>query len=127
ATSPGDIALGTSTLSNGAHGLPTGGNAIQALTFGGTITDCTFTVTYNGQTTAAITWSSNPTTQAANIQNAMSALPNIGAGNVSVTNLSSTVYAVMFQNDLGTRAVATISAVSALGGTAPTVTGSNIV
>ena len=41
-----------------------------------------FTLTFAGQTTSTITYSSNATTMAANIQTALQAVSNIGAGNV---------------------------------------------
>ena len=45
-----------------------------------------FTLTFAGQTTSTITYSSNATTMAANIQTALQALSNIGAGNVTVAS-----------------------------------------
>src|SRR5205085_8919816 len=58
---------------------------VQLLTFGNGITGGTFTLTFNGQTTGAITWSSTGSTLAANIQAALALLTNVGNGNVSVT------------------------------------------
>ena len=48
----------------------------------------TFTLTYNGQTTAPIQFNNSGdfTTNAANIQAALAALSKVGAGNVSVTH-----------------------------------------
>ncbi len=50
--------------------------AIQTITFAGTITGGTFTLTFNAATTAAIKWSSNNTVLAANIQSALNLLAN---------------------------------------------------
>ena len=43
-----------------------------------------FTLTLGTATTATITYSSNPTTMAANIATALEALPGVGTGNVTV-------------------------------------------
>lgn len=65
-------------------GEVTGVNELQQLT----ISDAdggTFTLTYSGQTTAAITWSGTPATLDTNITNALNALSNIAPGDVLVT------------------------------------------
>ncbi len=49
-----------------------------------------FTLTFNGHTTGTIVYSGNATTMAANIQTALSALSNIGAGNVLVSSTIAT-------------------------------------
>lgn len=64
----------------GTPGLQCGANEIQTLTEGGAGLT-TFTLTFAGQTTAAITASST----AANVQSKLEALSNIGPGNVVVT------------------------------------------
>lgn len=64
----------------GTHALV---NEVQTLTFGGTITGGTFTLTFNGYTTAAISWSSTNATLVSNIDTALGALTSIGGvGNV---------------------------------------------
>ena len=50
-------------------------NEVQTLTFGGTITSGTFTLTVNGVTTGTITWSTTPATLQAAIQSATQYLP----------------------------------------------------
>src|SRR5262249_39155899 len=45
-----------------------------------------FTLTYNGQTTAPITWSATTATLQANIQAALNLLPGLAAGAVTVSN-----------------------------------------
>lgn len=72
-------------------GVPTNGtSAIQTLTFGATITGGTFTLTYAGATTAAITWSSTNATLVANIDAALEALSTL-AGGSSVTTAAGTI------------------------------------
>src|SRR5262249_12847915 len=58
-----------------------GVNAVQTLTFGAGITGGTFTLTFNGQTTNNITWSSTAPTPTANIQAMLNPLPNNGPNN----------------------------------------------
>lgn len=61
------------------RGLVAGtGNEVQSVTITGAPTGGTFTLTYSGQTTAAIAWNAS----AATVQAALVALNNIGAGNV---------------------------------------------
>lgn len=65
----------------GTHGIV---DEVQTLTFGGTITGGTFTLTFDGYTTAAISWSSTNATLVSNIDTALGALTSIGgAGNVT--------------------------------------------
>ncbi len=58
-----------------------GTNEIQTLGLTGTPTTGTFTLTFNGQTTAGIAFNAN----AAAVQAALEALSTVGAGNVTVT------------------------------------------
>lgn len=86
---------GTLTLSGGGQLAGTSGtNAAQTITFG-TVTGGTFTLTLNGQTTAAIQWSATTATLQANILTALAALPNVGvtngAYNVAVSNAANPV------------------------------------
>ena len=67
-----------------SFGEVVGTNEVQTLTFGGTPTGGTFTLTFDGYTTAPISWSSTNATLVANIDAALEALPNIGAGGVTV-------------------------------------------
>jgi len=63
-------------------GVP-GVNEIQRLTIGNTPTGGTFKLTYDGQTTADITWSATNGTLIANIDGALEALSNIAPGEVT--------------------------------------------
>ena len=85
-------------------------NALQTLTFGASNTGGTFTLNFDGQTTAAITYSATANTLESNIQTALVALSNIGANNVVVTATSSTVVTVVFQNVLGGQNVPVMTA-----------------
>jgi len=65
-------------------GAPTAGtDEVQTLTIGGTPTGGTFTLVYDGQTTAPITWSNVNATLIAAIDAALEALVNIGTGGVT--------------------------------------------
>lgn len=110
------------------------------LVFGGTITGGTFTLTFGGATTGAITYSSNTTTMTANIQAALVALSSVGSSGslpsgsstiaapanaaVYVTSDSVTAYSIKIDTPkigaAGTNGM--ITATSSLTGTAPTVT-----
>lgn len=111
----------------------TGGvNEIQTLTFGGTITGGTFTLTFTGPllstgvstavTTTAITYTSDFTVLAASVQMALQLLGNIGVDNVTVVRTSGTVLTLTYTNFLGSRNVAAIAYTSSLTGTSPTIT-----
>ncbi len=62
-----------------------GTNAVQTLTIGGTPTGGTFTLTYAGMTSGAITWSATNATLIANIQAALDAMPTVGSGSTVVS------------------------------------------
>jgi len=71
--------------------MPTGTDAVQTIIV--TATVGTYTLTFNGATTAPIAWNAT----AAQVQAALQALPSIGAGNVSVSGS----YVVAFTGTLG--------------------------
>ena len=108
-------------------GAPSNGiNEVQTLTIGGTPTGGTFKLAYDGQVTAAITWSATNNTLLANIQTALRALENIGASDVTVTNstLSSGIgnCLITFGGNLAKLAVNAISVyLNSLTGTVPTL------
>lgn len=85
-TAPGNVAPGLGLgrpLRN--FGAPANGSAeIDTITIGGTPTGGTFTLVYDGVTTAPITWSSTNATLVANILAGLVALGDIGSGNVTV-------------------------------------------
>ena len=106
-----------------------GVNAVLTITFGGTITNGSFfTLTCDGQTTAPIPYV-NTSVLGTNIASASWLLPNVGgASNLSVVaNATGTFVTVTFQGTLGSSPWPTMGAVSALTGTAPTITMANAV
>ncbi|MEU7787669.1 hypothetical protein [Amycolatopsis sp. NPDC049159] len=90
--------------SNGLYGPYTVSNEVQTLTEGGSgLTS--FTVTWNGQTTASLAAAAT----AAQVQAALEALSNIGAGNVVVTGNAGGPYTVTFQGALAGTDVAAMT------------------
>jgi hypothetical protein len=66
-------------------GAPSDGTSeVQTLTIGGAPTGGTFKLAFDGETTAAITWSATNNTLRDRVDAALEALPNIGAGGVTV-------------------------------------------
>jgi hypothetical protein len=81
----GNMMPGTGGTALPFAGTPSAGTSeIQTLTIGGTpaVAD-TFKLTFDGYTTAAITWSGTNGTLASNIDAALEALPNIGTGGMT--------------------------------------------
>lgn len=101
----------------------TGGtNEVQTVTITGTPEGGTFTLTYSGQTTASIAYNA-PATGANSVQTRLTALSNVGTGNVVVTGSAGGPYAVTFQGDLANTNVAQMTATASLtGGSTPGVT-----
>lgn len=108
----------------GNAGAPTAGTSeVQTLTIGGTPSGGSITLSYNGNTTGAIAWSSTNSTFVANIQTALNALSTIGANTtVAVGAATSGVgtFTITFSGDLARRDVSPLSVASALTGTSPT-------
>jgi len=108
-------------------GVPGAGTSeVQTLTIGGTPTSGTFKLEFDGHITGAITWSSTNNTLIANIDAALEALANVGAGGVTVADvdLSSGIGSVTitFGGNLAKLAVPTITVEdNSLAGTDPTV------
>jgi hypothetical protein len=107
----------------GGAGIPLPVNDVQTLTFGGTVTGGTFTLTWNGQTTSALNW--NATAQ--QVAAALIALSNIGttAGiqNVRVTGgPGPAAFVVTFVGSLANAPQAVMTRTSSLTGTSPTLT-----
>ena len=98
----------------------------QALYFVGSPTGGTFTLTYNSETTSAITYSATAATLIANVQSALEALSSIGTGNISVTeshgnNGTVKAYVITFAGTLIHLGVGPITVTPSLtGGTTPT-------
>jgi hypothetical protein len=96
---------------------------LQRLTPGGTITGGTFTLTFNGKTTAAIAWNAT----AAQVQAALELLSTVGAGNIAVTGgpINTTATDITYYNALqGDQPQVTVT--SSLTGTTPTLTPSTV-
>lgn len=93
-----------------------GTNEVQTLTL--TATGGTFTVTFNGATTSAITASASLPTTAA-LQTALQGLATIGSGNVTVTGTAGSSYVLTFTGALAATNVnpVTVNATALTGGT----------
>lgn len=91
-----------------------GSSAVQSILIKNA-TGGTFTITYSGQTTAALAFDAS----AADMQNALCALSNVGVGNLAVNNTAP--YVIYFMGTLGNVAqpIVTVNAGS-LTGTSPT-------
>ena len=97
-------------------------NESQGVSFTGSPTGGTFTLTFNGETTAPISYSTNNTTRTTNIRNALSVLPKIGgAGQIFVTNTgaltTATFNGALAQTDFPTM---TCNSSGLTGGSSPT-------
>ena len=112
--------VATHPTGNGYLEVTANSNAVQTVTITGAPTGGTFTLTYDGQTTAGIAFDAS----AATVQAALAALSSIGVGNVTVTGVSGGPYTVTFQGALGSQTIAamTSSAIGLTGGTTPGVT-----
>lgn len=116
---PSGMVLGRA--SSGLYGPYSGTtDEVQTATITGGPTGGTFTLTFSGQTTAAIAYNA----AAAAVQSALAALSTIGAGNVTVTGSAGGPYTVDFVGTLANTDVAamTASGASLTGGTSPGVT-----
>lgn len=91
-----------------------GSSAVQSILIQNAIAG-TFTITWNAQTTIALAWNAS----AADVQNALCALSNVGLGNITVNNTYP--YVVYFQGTLGEVAQAMLTVnVSGLSGSGVT-------
>jgi hypothetical protein len=94
-------------------------NEVQTATVTGGPTGGTFTLTYSGQTTAAIAYNA----PAATVQAALIALSNLAPGDVVVTGAAGGPYTLAFGGTLLGDNVASLTATASLtGGTTPGVT-----
>lgn len=123
ATSPAFIQKTLVALVNAAISVANEvANAVQTITFGGTVTGGTYTLSFAGQTTAAIAWNAAPGV----VQAAFTALSTVGAGNAIVTGgPGPTNMAITFTGTLGNQSQTLATATSSLTGTSPTVTVAN--
>lgn len=95
-----------------------GTDEVQQLAISGSPTGGTFTLTYDGQTTAAIAYNAT----ASVIQTALQNLSNIAVGDVACTGgpLPGTAVSIAFRANLGLQNVSTITTADSLsGGTTP--------
>lgn len=93
-------------------------NEVQTVTITGTPTGGTFTLTFAGQTTAALAYNA----AASAVQTALRALVDIGPGNVNVTGSAGGPYTVTFVGSFAGTNVPQMTATSTLtGGTSPAV------
>lgn len=105
------------TLTNSVSS--TGTNEVQSVTISGGPTGGSFTLTFKGNTTAAIAHNATGAT----VQTALEPLPSIGAGNVTVTGSGGGPHTVTFVGFLSSKDVEQMTATSNLtGGTSPAVT-----
>lgn len=126
---PYNLGLNHTGLRRFNAGAPVGGTSqIWTLTFGGTIVasaTCSFKITWNGFTTAAILWSATNATLVANIDAALEALSVVGTGGVTTAVATMTAgigtITVTGAGNLGVAALPAMSVASSLEGTAPTV------
>lgn len=108
-------------------GAPTAGvSEIQTLTIGGTPTGGTFTIAFDGYTTGAITWSSTNATLVANIDAALEALVNVGAGGIvtavgTMTNGIGTITLTFAGNRAAANVPLATIGTNSLTGTSPTL------
>jgi hypothetical protein len=108
----------------GISGAPVAGtNEVQTLTIGGTPTAGTFILTLEGRNTASITWSNVNATLLSAINTATDAAFGTGSVVASAGSLTAGIGTVLltFGAAYQRRAVATMSATSALTGTSPTL------
>lgn len=99
-------------------------NEIQSITAASTPDTGTFTLTFDGQTTSALGWNAT----ASEVDTALEALSNIGAGNVTCSGgpLNTTSIIVEFTGTLAAANQDEMTATSSLTGTVPTLTISDV-
>jgi sugar lactone lactonase YvrE len=86
-----------------------GQNAVQNVSFTGFASGDTFTLTFKGETTAPITYSTTVATLKTNIKNALAALPAVGgAANLSISGTATSIN-VTFLGALGGQAQPTMA------------------
>lgn len=99
-------------------GLEGPADEVQTVTVTGSPTGGTFTLTFDGQTTAAIDFDATSTA----VQAALEALSNIDSGDVTVAGAAGGPYTVTFDASLGDVAEMTADGSGLTGGTTPGVT-----
>jgi len=99
---------------------PVNTNEVQTVTISSGTTGGTFTLTFNGQTTAAIAWNA-PATGAGSVRRALNQLSNIAPGDVGV-QLDARVYTITFTQNWGYQDVPQMTCTSSLTGTGASCT-----
>lgn len=107
-------------------GAPVAGtDEVQTITIGGTPTAGSFTLTFEGATTSAITWSNVNATLVAAIDAALEALGTIGTGGVTTAVGTATAgigtFTVTFTGNQAKKAVGLMTSTSSLTGSSPTL------
>jgi hypothetical protein len=110
--------IGRPILLGAAPGAGT--DEIQTLTTSGTISGGTFTLTFQGQTTAAISWSATNNTLRDNVDTALEALGTIGTGGVTTAVGTMTAgigtLTITFAGNLAKKLLSVMTATSSLTG-----------
>jgi hypothetical protein len=122
----GNVIEGSARIQQFAGVPGAGTDEVQTLTIGGTPDGGTFTLAFQGQTTAAISWSATNNTLRDNVDTALEALGTIGTGGVTTAVGTMTAgigtLTITFAGNLTKQAVPTITvANNSLTGTTPTV------
>lgn len=113
------IPLGKNTTSGLYEPYAAVTNEVQTVTITGGPTGGTFTLTFSGQTTAAIAYNAT----AAAVQTALEALSNVNPGDMTVTGSAGGPYTVTFGGQyLGDNVTQMTATGSFTGGTSPAVT-----
>lgn len=113
------IPLGMNTTSGLYEPYASVTNEVQTATVTGGPTGGTFTLTFSGQTTAAIAYNAS----AATVQSALVALSNVAPGDITVTGATGGPYTLTFGGAYLGDNVASLTATATLtGGTTPGVT-----
>ena len=93
---------GLLALNNSANTFTADVNEVQRIVTAATVAGTsTFNITFNGSTTATITVGANDAATATNIQNALQALPGIGATGVTVSVAAASTFNLNFAGHLG--------------------------
>ena len=96
-------------------------NAVQTISFGGSVTGGSFTLALGGSTTGPITYSAAAATLQSSIQAALNGLASVGTGNSVVSATGATNVKVTFEGALTAQPVATMTDTPSLLGSSPTM------
>lgn len=94
------VTSGIDILQGGAVALGPSGTTQNVTLTNPTANTTKFTLTFGTQTTTAITYTGTSATDIQAVQSALAALPNIGSGNVTVTEATTGVFTVTFGGTL---------------------------